>query len=82
MSHFPLDQNPDLDRYFDELGYWLELEGQAEQERMARRRKIRSQTDVEKTGETIIGLQFKIIKPVWLAVCCSISANREIKASQ
>ncbi len=59
MSHFPLDQNPDLDRYFDELGYWLELEGQAEQERMARRRKIRSQTDVEKTGETIIGLQMQ-----------------------
>lgn len=57
MSHFPLDQNPDLDCYFDELGYWLELEGEAEQERMARRRKIRSQTHVEKTGETIIGLQ-------------------------
>ena len=57
MSHFPLDQNPDLDCYFDELGYWLELEGEAEQERMARRRRIRSQTHVEKTGETIIGLQ-------------------------
>ena len=54
MSHFPLDQNPDLDRYFDELGYWLELEGEAERDRMARRRKIRSQTHVEKTGETII----------------------------
>jgi len=52
MSHFPLDQNPDLDRYFDELGYWLELEGEAERDRMARRRKIRSQTHVEKTGET------------------------------
>jgi superfamily I DNA and/or RNA helicase len=59
MSHFPLDQNPDLDRYFDELGYWLELEGEAERERMARRRKIRSQTHVEKTGETVIGLQMQ-----------------------
>ena len=59
MSHFPLDQNPDLDRYFDELGYWLELEGEAERDRMARRRKIRSQTHVEKTGETIIGLQMQ-----------------------
>lgn len=57
MSHYPLDQNPDLDRYFDELEYWLELEGEAERERMARRRKIRSQIHVEKTGETIIGLQ-------------------------
>ena len=59
MSHFPLDQNPDLDPYFDELGYWLELEGEAERERMARRRKIRSQTHVEKTGETVIGLQMQ-----------------------
>lgn len=59
MSHFPLDQNPDLDRYFDELEYWLELEGEAERERMARRRKIRSQTHVEKTGETVIGLQMQ-----------------------
>ena len=59
MSPFPLDQNPDLDRYFDELGHWLELEGEAERERMARRRKIRSQTHVEKTGETIIGLQIQ-----------------------
>ncbi len=59
MSLFPLDQNPDLDRYFDELGHWLELEGEAERERMARRRKIRSQTHVEKTGETIIGLQIQ-----------------------
>ena len=59
MSHFPLDQNPDLDRYFDELGYWLELEGEAERDRMAQRRKIRSQTHVEKTGETIIGLQMQ-----------------------
>ena len=59
MSHLPLDQNPDLDRYFDELGYWLELEGEAERDRMARRRKIRSQTHVEKTGETLIGLQMQ-----------------------
>ena len=59
MSNFPLDQNPDLDRYFDELGHWLELEGEAERERMARRRRVRSQTHVEKTGETVIGLQMQ-----------------------
>ena len=59
MSNFPLDQNPDLDRYFDELEHWLELEGEAERERMARRRRIRSQTHVEKTGETVIGLQMQ-----------------------
>ncbi len=57
MSHFPLDHHSDLGTYFDELGRWLELEGEAERERLAQRRRIRSLSHVEKTGETLIGLQ-------------------------
>ncbi len=57
MSHVSLDQLTSTDAYFDELGRWLELEGEAERERLARRRQIRSQTHVEKTGETLVRMQ-------------------------
>ncbi|MGI9473142.1 MAG: AAA domain-containing protein [Rubripirellula sp.] len=57
MSRSTIDLVSNIDDYFDELGRWLELEGQAERERLARRRLIRSQTEVEKTGETLIRLQ-------------------------
>jgi superfamily I DNA and/or RNA helicase len=57
MSHVPLDQLTSTDAYFDELGRWLELESEAERERLARRRQIRSQTDVENTGETLVRMQ-------------------------
>tara|TARA_R110002049_G_scaffold4601_5_gene32249 strand:+ start:350900 stop:352831 length:1932 start_codon:yes stop_codon:yes gene_type:complete len=45
------------DAYFAVLNHWLELESDAERARMARRRQNRSQSDVEKTGETIVGLR-------------------------
>ncbi|TWT53476.1 RecBCD enzyme subunit RecD [Rubripirellula amarantea] len=43
-----------VDDYFDILGVWLELEAEAERERLARRRQIRNQSDVERTGETLV----------------------------
>ena len=46
-----------IDDYFDELERWLELESEAERERLARRRKIRSQADVERTGETLVRMR-------------------------
>lgn len=57
MSKSPIDQSIGVDDYFDELDRWLELEAKAERERLARRRQIRAQTEVEKTGETLIRLQ-------------------------
>ena len=45
------------DDYFDTLGGWLDLEAVAERERLARRRQIRSQKDVEKTGETLVAMR-------------------------
>ncbi len=53
----PLHNIVSPDQYFDVLERWLELESEAERARMARRRQIRSQTDVEKTGETLVRLQ-------------------------
>ena len=47
----------EADAYFAVLNRWLELESDAERVRMARRRQIRSQRDVEKTGETVVGLR-------------------------
>lgn len=46
-----------IDDYFNELERWLELEGEAERERLARRRQIRSQADVERTGETLVRMR-------------------------
>lgn len=57
MSHVSLDQITSTDHYFDELGRWLELESEAERERLARRRQIRSQADVERTGETLVRMR-------------------------
>ena len=48
-----------IDEYFNELEHWLALEGEAERERLARRRQIRSQTDVERTGETLVRMQLQ-----------------------
>lgn len=45
------------DDYFSLLERWLELEAEAERARMARRRQMRDQKDVERTGETIVRLQ-------------------------
>ncbi len=63
MSHsfagglIALDDLASSDDYFDVLEHWLDLESDAERARLARRRQIRSQSDVEKTGETIVRLQ-------------------------
>ncbi|TWT81658.1 ATP-dependent RecD-like DNA helicase [Planctomycetes bacterium CA13] len=43
--------------YFAVLAHWLSLEGEAERARLALRRQIRSQRDVEKSGETIVSLR-------------------------
>lgn len=43
--------------YFDTLGVWLELEAQAERDRLARRRQTRRQDDIERSGETLIRMQ-------------------------
>ena len=48
-----------IDNYFDTLGSWLELEGEAERERMARRRQLKRGRDAERTGETLLGLQLQ-----------------------
>ncbi len=42
--------------YFTVLGHWLDLEAEAERARLARRRQIRSQRDVEHTGETLVSM--------------------------
>ena len=52
MSKSPIDQSIGVDDYFDELDRWLELEAKAERERLARRRQIRAQTEVEKTDRS------------------------------
>ena len=58
MNHpNPLHHIESSDRYFDLLERWLALESDAERARLARRRQIRSQADVEKTGETLVKLQ-------------------------
>lgn len=57
MSKDSIDQIASTDDYFDALARWLELESEAERERLARRRQIRSQTDVERTGETLVQLR-------------------------
>ncbi|MFK8115467.1 MAG: AAA domain-containing protein [Rubripirellula sp.] len=57
MTDVFLDNLSSTDAYFDELERWLELESEAERERMARRREIRNQSNVERTGETLVRMQ-------------------------
>jgi superfamily I DNA and/or RNA helicase len=58
MSHQnPLHNIVSADQYFDVLARWLDLESEAERARLARRRQIRKQADVEKTGETLVRMQ-------------------------
>ncbi len=45
------------DSYFAQLERWLDLEGDAERQRMAMRRQLRGQRDPERSGETIVNLQ-------------------------
>lgn len=46
-----------IEAYFDVLDRWLNWEAEAERERMARRRTLRSAKDVEKTGEALVNLK-------------------------
>jgi superfamily I DNA and/or RNA helicase len=46
----------DLKRHFQQLRTWVDLEADAERERMAERRQRRSQTDAERSGETLLDL--------------------------
>ncbi|KAA1260878.1 RecBCD enzyme subunit RecD [Rubripirellula obstinata] len=56
-NHVPrLENTNSVDAYYDTLGVWLDLEAEAERERLAQRRQIRNQTDVERTGETLVAM--------------------------
>ncbi len=46
----------DLAEHFQRLRRWLDLETDAERERMAERRKTRSRADAERRGETLLDL--------------------------
>lgn len=46
-------------RHFDQFRTWLEMEGQAERERMEERRKIRNSADAERGGETLLGMAIR-----------------------
>lgn len=47
------------DAYFAQLQRWLAMEGEAERQRMADRRKLQRSGDAERTGETIVNLQLE-----------------------
>ena len=44
------------DKHFSSLHRWLEMEGEAERERLAQRRKAQSSATAERTGETLLDL--------------------------
>jgi superfamily I DNA and/or RNA helicase len=44
------------DQHFGKLHRWLEMEGEAERQRLAQRRKIQSSEAAERTGETLLDL--------------------------
>lgn len=46
----------DLKEHFQRLRSWLEMEGEAERERLAQRMKVRNSARAEKTGETLLDL--------------------------
>lgn len=52
----PTDRPLDVNDYFDQLALWLDLEADAERARLAQLRQIRSERDVESTGQAIVGL--------------------------
>lgn len=53
----PRHTDGSIDDFFDELERWLDLESEAERKRLADRRQIRSHADVERTGETLVGMR-------------------------
>ncbi len=44
------------DKHFSNLHRWLEMEGEAERQRLAQRRKIQSSEEAERTGETLLDM--------------------------
>ena len=44
------------DRHFSNLHRWLEMEGEAERQRLTQRRKVQSSEAAERTGETLLDL--------------------------
>ncbi|MFG0254430.1 MAG: AAA family ATPase, partial [Rhodopirellula sp. JB053] len=56
----PTDRPLDVNDYFDQLHLWLDLEAEAERARLARLRQMRSQQDVERTGQAIVGLDLVV----------------------
>ncbi len=45
-----------LEKLFQQFRSWLDMEGQAERERMAERRKRRTKAEAERRGETLLDL--------------------------
>jgi len=48
--------NPVPDKYFDQLLRWLDLESDAERERLVERRKLIGRGDLERSGETLVDM--------------------------
>ena len=44
------------DQHFSRMYRWLEMEGEAERERLVQRRKAQSSDTAERTGETLLDL--------------------------
>ncbi|QDU88247.1 ATP-dependent RecD-like DNA helicase [Pirellulimonas nuda] len=51
------------DKYFDQLERWLEMEGEAERQRMAERRLAKRSGDPERSGETLVNLRLADDRP-------------------
>lgn len=60
VSSYPLNDNISMnyshDAYFAQLQRWLAMEGEAERERLAARRRLEQSGEAERTGECIINL--------------------------
>ncbi|MEL6108994.1 MAG: hypothetical protein AAFU85_23545, partial [Planctomycetota bacterium] len=72
-----------MDDYFDALGRWLDLEAEAERQRMARRRQLRDTRDAERTGETILGLEVVVhaeTVEVETSRCLAFSHSKKVTA--
>lgn len=57
MSQSNLPLRPD--EHFENLRRWLEMEGEAEKERLEERRKIQSSSQAERSGETLLDMVVK-----------------------
>ena len=55
QSHRPLQ----CEQHFDALRQWLDMEGEAERQRLDERRKVQSSSDAERRGETLLDLEIR-----------------------